>query len=131
MTIIEDYLRIVALLLPKGQRDDIVLTRIEMRESDLDRALTESMMAEGLFYIASGAALLALLTWIWQASPFGPFVRLDGLAAAVDLMEAQHTSDVVLAPLLTVVLICTGLGALGAIGQGLWLIVRAPGGERV
>jgi hypothetical protein len=90
-----------------------------------------TMMAEGLFYIASGAALLALLTWIWQASPFGPFVRLDGLAAAVDLMDKHHSSDVLLAPLLTVILICTGFGALGAIGQGLWLVVRAPAGERV
>jgi len=87
-----------------------------------------SMMAEGLFYIASGAALLALITWIWQASPFGPFVRLDGLAAAVSWMDKHHSSDVLLAPLLSVVLICAGFGALGAIARGLWLIVRAPPG---
>jgi hypothetical protein len=89
-----------------------------------------SMMAEGLTYIASGAALLALLTWIWKASAFGPYVRLDGLAAAVDFMDRHHSTDVLLAPLLSVVLICAGFGALGAIGQGLWLVVRAPLGER-
>jgi hypothetical protein len=86
-----------------------------------------SMMAEGLMYIASGAALLALLTWIWKASAFGPYVRLDGLAAAVDFMDKHPSADVVLlSPLLSVMLICTGFGALGAIGQGLWLVVRAP-----
>jgi len=90
-----------------------------------------TMMAEGLMYIASGAALLALLTWIWQASPFGPFVRLEGLAAAVEFMDKHHSADVVLlSPLLTIGLICTGFGALGAIGQGLWLVLRAPVGER-
>jgi len=89
-----------------------------------------SMLAEGLLYIASGAALLALITWIWQASPFGPYVRLDGLAAAVELMDRHHSADVLLAPLLSVTLICMGLGALGGIGHGLWLVVRAPAGER-
>jgi hypothetical protein len=88
-----------------------------------------SMMAEGLMYIASGAALLALLAWIWKASAFGPYVRLDGLAAAVDFMDKHHSHDVLLAPLLSVVLICTGFGALGAIGQGIWLVVRAPAGR--
>jgi hypothetical protein len=89
-----------------------------------------SMMAEGLLFIASGAALLALITWIWQASPFGPFVRLDGLAAAVDFMDKHPGSDVLLAPLLSVLLICMGFGALGGIAKGLWLVVRAPVGER-
>jgi hypothetical protein len=90
-----------------------------------------SMMAEGLFYIISGAALLALITWIWQASPFGPFVGLHGLATAVAFMEKHHSADVVLlSPLLSVALTCNGFGALGAIGQGLWLVVRAPVGER-
>jgi len=89
-----------------------------------------STMAEGLFYVASGAALLALVTWIWRASPFGPFVRLDGLAAAVKLMDQHHSADVLLAPLLSVGLICTALGALGGIVHGLWLVVRSPLGER-
>jgi hypothetical protein len=89
-----------------------------------------SMMAEGLLFIASGAALLALITWIWQASPFGPYVRLDGLAAAVDFMDKHPGSDVLLAPLLSVLLICMGFGALGGIAKGLWLVVRAPVGER-
>jgi hypothetical protein len=47
MPIIEDYLRAVAVLLPKAQREDIVaelrdiiLTRIEGREAELSRALT-------------------------------------------------------------------------------------------
>jgi hypothetical protein len=53
-----------------------------------------TMVGEGLLHIASAAALLALVTWIWQASAFGRYVRLDGLAAAVDLMDKQHSSDV-------------------------------------
>ncbi len=47
MTLVDEYLRAVALLLPKGQRDDIIaelkdiiLTRIEERESELGRTLT-------------------------------------------------------------------------------------------
>jgi hypothetical protein len=90
-----------------------------------------SMMAEGLLDIGAGAALLAWVTWIWQASPFGSYVRLDGLAAAVDLMDKHHGSDVLLAPLLTVVLICISFAALMRIAQGLWLVVRAPVGGRV
>jgi len=89
-----------------------------------------STMAEGLFYIVSGAALLALVTWIWQASPFGPYVRLDGLAAAVDFMDKHHSPDVLLAPLLSVALLCMGFGALCGIAHGLWLVVRAPVGRR-
>jgi len=89
-----------------------------------------STMAEGLFYIVSGAALLALVTWIWQASPFGPYVRLDGLAAAVDFMDKHHSPDVLLAPLLSVALLCMGVGALCGIAHGLWLVVRAPVGRR-
>ena len=48
MSLIEDYLRAVAILLPAGQREDIIaelrdtiLTRIEAREAALGRALTE------------------------------------------------------------------------------------------
>lgn len=48
MNLIEEYLRAVALLLPKAQRDDIVaelrdvvLSRIEAREAELGRALTD------------------------------------------------------------------------------------------
>ena len=48
MTLVEDYLRAVALLLPKAQRDDIVaelrdtvLSRIEAREAELRRAPTD------------------------------------------------------------------------------------------
>ena len=48
MTLIEDYLRAVGLLLPKSQRDDIVaelrdiiLTRIEARENEKGRKLTD------------------------------------------------------------------------------------------
>jgi hypothetical protein len=90
-----------------------------------------SMMVEGLLYIASGAGLLALVDWIWLASPFRPFVSFDGLAAAVDFMDKHHSSDVLLAPLLTVMLICAGAGAAVAIGQGIWLVMRAPVGERM
>jgi len=89
-----------------------------------------SIMAEGLLDIGAGAAVLAWVTWIWQASPFGPYVRLDGLAAAVDFMDHHHSSDVLLAPLISVVLICIGFAALVRIAQGLWLIIRAPVGER-
>jgi hypothetical protein len=89
------------------------------------------MMVEGLLYIASGAGLLALVDWIWLASPFRPFVSFDGLAAAVDFMDKHHSSDVLLAPLLTVMLICAGAGAAVAIGQGIWLVMRAPVGERM
>jgi hypothetical protein len=48
MTLIDDYLRIVGLLLPEAQREDItaelrdvILTRIEAREAELGRPLTE------------------------------------------------------------------------------------------
>ena len=48
MKLVDDYLRAIALLLPKDQREDIVaelrdtiLTRIEGRESELGRPLTE------------------------------------------------------------------------------------------
>lgn len=48
MSLIEDYLRAVAVLLPKAQRDDIiaelrdtVLTRIEAREAELGRPLSD------------------------------------------------------------------------------------------
>ena len=48
MTLVEDYLRAVAILLPRAQRDDIVaelrdmiLTRIETREGELGRGLTD------------------------------------------------------------------------------------------
>ena len=47
MDLVEEYLRVVALLLPKGQRDDIVaelrdtiLSRVEAREAELGRPLT-------------------------------------------------------------------------------------------
>lgn len=48
MDLVEDYLHAVALLLPKAQRDDIIaelrdtiLTRVEAKESELGRKLTE------------------------------------------------------------------------------------------
>ena len=48
MDLVNEYLRAVAALLPKAQRDDIVaelrdtiLTRIEEREADLGRPLTD------------------------------------------------------------------------------------------
>jgi len=89
-----------------------------------------SMMADGLLAVATGAGLLALITWIWQASPLGSFVRLDGLADAVRAMETHNSSETLLAPLISVTLISVAFAALVKIGQGLWLIVRAPGGER-
>ncbi len=87
------------------------------------------MLAEGLPDIVSAAAVLALVAWLWQASPLGPFVRLEGLAQAVTLMENRPSSDVLLAPLITVVLICTAFAALVGVARGLWRIVRAPVGE--
>jgi hypothetical protein len=88
-----------------------------------------SMLAQGLLDIGIGAGALALIAWIWQASPLGPFVRLDGLAQAVTLMETKPSSDVLLAPLITVVLICTAFAALMGVGRGLWRIVQAPVGD--
>jgi hypothetical protein len=84
------------------------------------------MLALGLLDIFTAAGALALIAWIWQASPLGPFVRLDGLAQAVSLMETHPNSEVLLAPLITVALACTAFAALIGVARGLWRIIREP-----
>jgi hypothetical protein len=85
----------------------------------------------GAFDIAIGAAQVAAVAWVWNASPIAFAVRAGSVTALAVRMKAvvAQGPPFPLASLITVVLVATAVGGLAQIGRGFWeMRARTPNG---
>ncbi len=87
----------------------------------------------GLIDMALGLASMALVAWVWTASPIANIVRVDSLQVFVDKVQAffEHPLPVPLETGVTVVLLLTAFGGFCRAAGGLWEVItgfpRYPG----
>lgn len=84
-------------------------------------AWPRQLRLHGLLDVLSGAALLALVAWLWNAPPLAPSVQVDSVEDFALRMAGGffHGPPYPLPAILTFLLVATGFGAVCRIVQGL------------
>ncbi len=85
-------------------------------------ARPRAVRLRGVIDMLVGAAILALVGWVWFASPIAPIVSVASTEALTERVTAliAHPMPLPVPPLVTLSLVFTAVGGAGRVLYGLW-----------